>query len=141
MPKKSTSKSAKSYWDWGPSTVSSTPSDAEKTKVSKLFEPWIAEMKADLPPLQQPQDFNQVIDYFARWKGSSFYIIEHYKAADLPNVIKDHFEVGLARLTYKSSNAYDLAYFRHTGKYFTIFYDLTLEQAFDEVKTNPIFHG
>jgi hypothetical protein len=141
MPKKSTSKSTKSYWGWATSSTPGKPTNADKEKVTNLFEPWIIDKKAKLPPLAKPQQFNQAIDVYSRWKGSNFYIIEYYKAADRPNVIQEGFESGLARLTFKSADCYDLAYFRHTGKYFTVFYDLTLEAAFEEVKNNPIFHA
>ena len=37
-------------------------------------------------------------------------------------------------------NSFNLAYFRHTEQWWEVSTDLTLEQALDEIKTNPIFH-
>jgi hypothetical protein len=141
MAKKSTSKKPEYVWVWAKSTAPGKPTEAEKKKVTATFEPWIAARKAALPPLEQPQQFNQCVDVYSRWRGSYFYILDYFKVADVPNAIKEGFEYGVARLTYKAPGAYDLAAYRYTGEYFTILEDLSLEQVLEELDTQPFFEG
>lgn len=138
MPKK-TSKKKQYVWGWVQTNEPGKPSDAEKAKVTAAFAPWVQQLKDALPPLMEPQRFNQATDVFFKWRGSYFYVMSYYKCPDRPEYVADGFETGLARLTYKSPDCYDVAYFRHTGQWFTFLFDLTLEQALDEVQKNSIF--
>lgn len=128
-------------WGWVKSTTNTPekPSEQEKSVVMTLFEPYVQQLQRALPPLEKPQRFNQAVDVEARWRGSHFTLIAIYKVAPGPYTIRDSFEEGFARLTYKSPGVYDLAYFRHTGKWFTVLYDLSLNDCFERVKSDPIF--
>jgi hypothetical protein len=138
MPKKTTKK--KQYvWGWAATNTPGKPSDAEKAKVTAAFAPWVQQLKDTLPPLKEPQVFNQATDVFSKWRGSYFYVMCYYKCPKRPERIAEGFETGLARLAYKSPDCYDVAYFRHTGQWFTFLFDLTLEQALDEVQKNSLF--
>ena len=131
--------SKKQYWGWVKADTPGKPSEVEKQKVAATFDPWVQQQKNELPPVKEPQEFNQVVDIYTRWKGSNFYLMGYYKCPDKPEYIAKGFETGVARLTYKRTDCYDLSYYRHTGKWFAIMFDLTLEQAFEEVTTNPSF--
>lgn len=136
---KKASKKRKSTWGWVKSDTPGKPSDAEKETVTATFAPWVEQQKQMLPPLEEPQQFNQVVDIYTRWRGSYFYIMSYYQCPDRPEYTAKGFESGVARLTYKAPNCYDVAYFRHTGQWWTFLFDLTLEQAFKEVTINSIF--
>jgi hypothetical protein len=62
-----------------------------------------------------------------------------FKCPPKPEYIAPGFETGLARLTYKSPDSFDLAYFRHTGQWFTVLYDISLSDCLERVKSDPIF--
>jgi hypothetical protein len=136
---KKASKKSKSIWVWAKSNTPGKASEAEKEKVTATFAPWIARQKQEIPPLEEPQQFNQVVDIYTRWRASYFYVMSYYKCPNRPEFIGEGFESGVARLTYKAPNCYDVAYFRHTGQWWTFLFDLTLEQAFEEVTTSPTF--
>jgi hypothetical protein len=138
MAKKVSKKSTKA-WGWVKANNPGKPSEAEKEKVTATFAPWIQEQKAAIPPVEEPQEFNQIVDISTRWRASYFYVMSHYKCPDRPESMAEGFETGVARLTYKSPDCYDVAYNRHTGEWWTFLFDLTLEQAFQEVKSDPIF--
>jgi hypothetical protein len=55
------------------------------------------------------------------------------------NRISPFFEVGFARLEFIGENRFDLAYFRHTGKWWPVFSDLTVDEALDLVRSEGIF--
>lgn len=135
MAKKKTTAS----WGWVKSSTPGKPTEHEKSTVMALFEPYVQQLQQELPPLEKPQRFNQAVGVEARWRGSYFTLVAIYKTAPGPSAIRDSFEEGFARLTYKAPGIYDLAYFRHTGKWFTVFYDLPLNDCFVQVKSDPIF--
>lgn len=56
-----------------------------------------------------------------------------------PNRIAPFFEIGFARMEFVGDDRFDLAYFRHTGKWWTIYSDLTLDEALDLVKSGGHF--
>lgn len=138
MAKKVAKKSTRT-WGWVQTNDPGKPSDTEKQKVTTAFEPLVQLRKSQLPPLAEPQQYNEVTDIYTKWKGSYFYLMSYYKCPDTPEYRIKGFEAGLARLTYKSPDCYDVAYFRHTGQWWTFLFDLTLEQAFEETQSNPIF--
>jgi hypothetical protein len=90
------------------------------------------------PPSKNPQ-FNYIVDIFTRWHGRYFYFMAKY-ACPGPNCISPFFEIGFARLEFVGSNCYDLAYFRHTGKWWTVFCAVSLDEALDLVRTEGIFN-
>ena len=71
------------------------------------------------PPPKNPE-FNYIEDIFTKWHGRYFYLMAKY-ASPGPNRISPFFEIGFARLEYIGGNRFDLAYFRHTGKWWSVF--------------------
>lgn len=140
MAKKSTKSSKpKPSWGWVKTNEPGKPTDTEKTKVTALFDPYVQQLNAAIPPIEEPQRYNQVVQVTSKWYRSYFYLISHYKCPPPPIAIQDGFEVGFARLTYKAPEVYDVSYFRHTGQWFTIFYDMSLGDCFEMIKSDPIF--
>ena len=132
-------KKSKTVWVWAPSNDPVKPTEPEKNRITALFAPFVQALNASLPPLAEPQKFNQVVKIESKWRGSHFYLMSHYKSAPSPYRIKDGFEMGIARLTAKGRDKYDLAYFRHTEKWFTFLFDLSAEECLEQIKTQPIF--
>ncbi|AEE49869.1 hypothetical protein [Haliscomenobacter hydrossis] len=132
-------KKSKTVWTWAQSNDPAKPTEPEKNRITTLFATFVQALNASLPALAEPQEFNQVVKIESKWRGSYFYLMSHYKSAPRPNNIKDGFEMGIARLTAKGGNKYDLAYFRHTGKWFTLLVDLSAEECLEYIKTQPIF--
>lgn len=132
-------KSTKKGWAWVKTEVPGQPGEPEKSHVLELFAPYVRHLQDNLPPLEEPQRYNQAIGVEARWRGRYFTLVSIYKVAPRPSMIQDSFREGFARLTYKAPGVYDLAYFRHTGQWFTVAYDIPLQQCFEWVKKDPIF--
>jgi hypothetical protein len=123
--------------NWIRSNQPGKPTDTEKRVVEEAFAPVIANMKAELPPLQEPQQFNQCVDFKASWRGSYYTLNAVYQSA--PNSAIQSFEVGVARLTFLGKDHYALAYFQHTEKWHVIFPSISLEDAIEAVKSDPWF--
>lgn len=137
--KTSGSSKSRSVWAWGQSSKPGKPGDAEKAKVTALFEPYIRHLNDTLPPLEDPQETNQVVRVESKWRGSYFYLMSYYKSPPKPEYFAEGFEWGVARLTYKSPGVYDLSYFRHTQQWMTILFDLPLEDCLEMIKSDPTF--
>ena len=60
-----------------------------------------------------------------------------------PNAMSPYFEMGFARLKYTGSiggqSRFDLAYMRHTGRWWEIMHGLTLEQCLAEIREGGLF--
>lgn len=111
----------------------------QKEAISKQFESLIEELKKRHPPILEPQDFNHCIDYFSKWRGNFFYIMQKYKTGK--NNRTDFFDIGLARLEYYGENRFNLAYFRHTGKWEPMFMynDISYEEATKAILEDDMF--
>lgn len=127
-------KKPKMAWVYSP-----TATKAEKEAISRQCEPLIEELKKNLQPIPEPQEFNHCIDVFSKWRGNFFYIMQKYKTGK--NSQTDFFDVGLARLEFYGDHGFNLSYFRHTGKWEPLFmYEkISLEEAHKAILTDPIF--
>jgi hypothetical protein len=103
--------------------------------MEERFEPGINKEGAEA------HGFNYVVDLYARWRGPRFYIGATYRRAGFPDDAGDeaHFDAHSARVTYQGPRSFALAYMRHTKRWHTVFYDLTLEQVKDRIEGMEIF--
>ena len=65
---------------------------------------------------------------------------EGFRSDDPENAIEPEFESPFARIEYLSRDRFDLAYFRHTGQWWTVYRDLSLAEALSLMETEGIFH-
>jgi hypothetical protein len=126
---------------WGIAPASSKKSAAnefQKLAITKDFESIIEELKKNIKPLPEPQQFNHCIDVFSKWRGNQFYIMQKYKTGT--NAVVDYFDEGIARLEYVDEGKFHIAYFRHTGQWFTIAQNVLTEDAKKSILEDPWFH-
>ena len=86
---------------------------------------------------RNPGSFNYPIEVFAEWRGKVFYLSVRYRARS--RKAEDDFVVRHTRMTLIGFGRFDLAYFRHTGKWFTVYRGLTAAECFREIEENEIF--
>jgi hypothetical protein len=79
------------------------------------------------PPPKKPQ-FNYPTDIWTKWNKSFFYFTSTW-ASPRPNRIAPTFERQFARLEYVGDQRFNLAYLRHTGKWWEIYKGLTISQC------------
>ncbi len=78
----------------------------------------------------------RVVGYYALATGA-FYLCVRYRARSRrPD---DDFVVRHTRMTLTGFGRFDLAYFRHTDKWFTVYRGLTAAECFQEIEGNEIF--
>ncbi len=92
-----------------------------------------------IKPASTDNDWNYLVDIFGKWYGNYFYFCSTYNCPS-PRAISPSFETKFARLEYVGKDSFNIAYMRHTGKWWEIFQGLTLGQCLEEMKTNVILH-
>ena len=91
-----------------------------------------------IKPPPEDNDFNYIVDIFSKWHGGYFYLYSKYNCPS-PNAMAPSFNSNFARLEYIGGDKFNLAYMRHTGKWFEISFDLSLEECLDEIGNLPHF--
>ena len=87
--------------------------------------------------VENPCPYNYPIQLFTEWRGKAFYLNARYRTRSRKP--EDDFVVRTTRMTLTGFGRFDLAYFRHTNKWFTVYRNLTAAECFREIEENEIF--
>ena len=91
-----------------------------------------------IKPPPEDNDFNYIVDIFSKWYRGHFYFCSKYNCPS-PNAMSPSFNTNFARLEYTGQNKFNLAYMRHTGQWFEIGFDLSLDECLNEIENGPHF--
>jgi len=121
-----------------PSHAHRVPADLRQ-QVDRWAREWLDREFSRLLALraQTPGHFNYPIDVFSEWRGKSFYLCARYRTRS--GEADDDFVVRQTRMTLTGFGRFDLAYFRHTGRWFTVHRAMTAVECFREIEGNEIF--
>ena len=126
-------------WTWAPAKPSAVPqaikADVE-AKARHFIDSHLTPIYIKTPP--KNLEFNYLVEISARWHGRFFHFVSKY-ACPGPNAISPFFESGFARLEYQSNGQFNLAYMRHTGKWWEVYTNLTMEQVVNVIAEEPLF--
>jgi hypothetical protein len=100
---------------------------------------WLAQKFSRLLELRaaDPGPFNYPVDVFSEWRGRAFYLCVRYRARSRRP--EDDFIVRHTRLTLTGFGRFELAYFRHTERWFTVDRGLTAQERIKEIEGHEIF--
>lgn len=112
--------------------------ETDKTYLTDLFEPLINDYKTKFIKAKPNKQENYVVNFYSKFYRGFFYLCAEYKA-EYENRTIDGFEEKFARLEFVETNKYNLAYFRHTGQWWTVDENVTAEFCFKNIKDNPLF--
>ena len=84
-----------------------------------------------------PGPFNYPVSVFSGWRGTSFYLGATYRTPSRNP--EDDFVVRTTRMMQKGFGRFDLAYFRHTGRWRTVATGRTANQCIAEIEQNELF--
>ena len=99
--------------------------------LTKEFSRLLDLVAADLGP------FNYPIEVFSEWRGKAFYLCARYRSRSRRP--EDDFVARSTRLTMTGFGRFDLAYFRHTERWFTVYRGMPASACFKEIEANEIF--
>ncbi|MBD1911953.1 MULTISPECIES: hypothetical protein [unclassified Leptolyngbya] len=139
MAKRKPSK-AKYQWVYDPPKAAK-PKVPEETKrlVQEKFDEIIETLYKPtyIKPPPTDHDFNYLVDLYGKWYRNYFYICGTYNCPS-PRAIAPSFEHRFSRYEYVGADQFNVAYMRHTDKWWEFLQGLTLEQCLEEARTNAI---
>ncbi|MGG6294056.1 hypothetical protein ACQ4M4_06495 [Leptolyngbya sp. AN02str] len=92
-----------------------------------------------LNPPRPDSSFSSLTDIFGKWYRNYFYICGmHTRSEDDESSQTQEFR--FARYEYVGPDQFNIAYMRHTGQWWQIGSDRTLEQCLHEARINEILH-
>ncbi|MDD3877140.1 MAG: hypothetical protein PHT69_10990 [Bacteroidales bacterium] len=112
--------------------------DTQKKEITAFFEPLIVHYMKHLQEVIPDKKYNYVVDIYTKWFQNYFYFCEKYKA-EYANRIADDFERKFLRLEFVADNQFNLSYFRHTGQWYLVNENLSLETCLKMINENPLF--
>ncbi|MBD2635502.1 hypothetical protein H6G52_09045 [Limnothrix sp. FACHB-881] len=145
-------KSRKYQWVYSPSKQNKPKvPEAEKQAITQQVQ---ALIDTDLAPRYLHQDqhaYFQIESLFTKWHRSFIYLcytcrlknseaVEAAIAEFKDSVIREAIEERFTRLEYVAPDQFNLAYFRHTGKWWTTHENITLDAALTTIREYEIYH-
>jgi len=105
-------------------------------KAQQLLDDHLRPAHMKSPP-KKPQ-FNYITDLFTKWYQSYFYFCATY-ACPHPDAISPTFETRFARMGYQGQDRFNLAYMRHTGQWWEIYSDRSMDECLEAIRTESHF--
>lgn len=107
-----------------------------QTRANHLIESELKPKHINPPP--KDKEFNYIVDIYSKWHQSYFYFCAKYRCPS-PNCISEFFEVKFARLEYIEDNRFNLSYMRHTGQWFELYTEMSLDECMAAIRSEPHF--
>jgi hypothetical protein len=98
-----------------------------KRKVDEIIERHMKPKVLERPHARPA--FGDIVDVYTKWHGPSLILLVKRRGGVLGNKRIEEFVTKSGRLTLTGVEAFDIAYFRHTGRWWTILQGCTLEAA------------
>jgi len=84
--------------------------------------------------------FGDVQDIYTKWHGHNLILIAKRRGGQVLDRYAEDFETKSGRLTLVGVDMFDISYFRHMGRWWTIQYDCTLKTALSYIqKASPLW--
>lgn len=114
------------------------PADLQQ-QIDRWADEWLRTKFSRLLELRaaNPGPFNYPVEVFSEWRGKAFYLCVRYRTGK--GGPQGDFVVRSTRLTMTGFGRFDLSYFRHTERWFTVCRALTPTECFQEIEGNEIF--
>ena len=127
-------------WVYAPKQKPLAVPEPVKSMVTKKFDALVKNILKPRYVKPPPKDkrFNYLIDVSTKWHRQFFYVNGTYFCPGPPER-SPTFETGFVRLQYVGVDQFNVAYMRHTEKWWQIFSGLTLEECLNVVELNPFF--
>jgi len=113
------------------------PIKLEVKKVCDEFVESVLKPRSIDPDLREDR-FNYIIDIFTKWYSNYFYFCAKYRCPG-PNAIEPFFETKFARMEYVDRDRFNLSYMRHTGKWWEVYPDMSLDECIETIRDDPLF--
>jgi len=128
-------------WVFSPSKqskfkVPDTGKVAVETKANDLIET-VLKPKYIKPPSGDERS-HYIVEIYSKWYRNYFYFWAKY-ACPGSNAISPFFETKFARLEYVGNGCFNLSYLRHTGQWWEVYTDLSLDESLATTRNEALF--
>lgn len=115
-------------------------SAAEKASITASCQAFIdTVLKPRFLPTVIPTQFNYPVDIQGKWHGSKYRFLQRYRSGFKDNC-GEEFDAPFVRLDWIGRNRFDVQWHRHTGQWWRVHQNLSLNAALDAIITNEILH-
>lgn len=137
MPRKKAR--AKRQWVWAPKPERpALPNETEKASIIAACEHLIATVwKPKFLPEVKPTPFNYMIDIHGDWRAGRYRFMKRYRSGMEHNTGFE-FDAPFARLDRMGPKRFDIYWMRHTGQWWHLHRDLTLDDALRTLEEDPV---
>lgn len=119
----------------------SKPPEAEKRAITAACERFVENvLRPRFLPEIRPTEFNYCVDIFGKWHGNRYRFMQRFRNDRPDRYMEQEFSSPFARLEYVGRDRFDLAYFRHTEKWWPVDFGVTLDEALELLEKNEIYH-
>ncbi len=110
-----------------------------REQVDRWAQAWLQAKFSRLLQLRaaDPGPSNYPVEVFSEWRGKAFYLCARFRTRNRHP--EDDFVVRHTRMTMTGFGRFELAYFRHTERWSTVYRGLTAPECFKEIEGNEIF--
>ena len=112
-----------------------TLSADERSRISAACERFIAdELKPRFLSEIRPTECNYPVDIRGRWHGERYRFVQRFRSG-FPENEGEEFEEGFTRLDWIGPDRFDVMWHRHTGQWWRMFTDVSLDECFALIRT------
>ena len=96
-------------------------------------------LKPRFLPEIRPTEWNYVIDIRGAWAGGRYRFMQRYRSGFADNC-GEEFDAPFDRLDRIGPDSFDIYWMRHTGKWWRVHGNMTLQAALQTIETDEILH-
>jgi hypothetical protein len=116
------------------------PDEAEKKTIIAACETFVRDiLKPRFLPEIRPTEWNYVVDIRGAWAGGRYRFLQRYRSGMADN-LGEEFDAPFARLDRMGPDRFDIYWMRHTSRWWRLYTDVTLAEAFHILETDGILH-
>ncbi len=115
------------------------PPNLNKSALEDRCQPLIERFKQEYVKENPDKKYNYLTDVYTKWIRNYLYFCEKYKS-EQAGMIEQEFEENFVRLEYLNNDSFNLSYLRHTGRWFPVASNLTLNDCLEMIESIPNFH-
>ena len=117
------------------------PPEAEKRAITAACERFVENvLRPRFLPEIRPTEFNYCVDLFGKWHGNKYRFMQRFRNDRPDRYTEQEFSSPFARLEYVGRDRFDLAFFRHTEKWWPVDLGVTLDEALELLEKDEIYH-
>lgn len=107
-------------------------------KANELIETTFKAYRLELDKSAKEHGWNYVVEMYTKWWRNYFYFCSKYHCPS-PRAISEYFEDPFTRMEYIGGREFNLSYKRHTGQWWEVYQELTLEECLETIENQQIF--